>query len=203
MPAGRPEDYRRNNVAVPNATMKALGRNGGGQSPMPPGLSGAPPAPAAVPRARPAAGAPGPAPAAPRPAAAPAGRPAQGAGQDIEARVAQLSPEEKSDILAFADEAARSGQPLSPEIQQIVRAIRLSSPAQNGGAPAAPGPAPVRPGGAAPPRPGMPAPARGPAPPPPRTPQAPPPSQAAPAPQTPMAPQGNGGGTRRRVFPRM
>jgi len=212
MPAGRPEDYQRPNVAVPNATRRALGRGGNGQAPMPPGLRGAPPAPAPVPQARPAAGAPAPgptpAPAAPRPAAAPARGPAQGAGQDVESRVAQLSPEEKADILAFADEATRSGQPLSPEIQQIVRAIRVSKPAQNGGAPVAPGPAPVRPGGAggaAPARQSMPAPAGGPAPPAPRTPQAPPPSQGAPAPQAPMAPQGGGGSPRRRVFgsPRM
>jgi hypothetical protein len=114
-----------------------------------------------------------------------------------------LSPEEKSDILAFADEATRSGQPLSPEIQQIVRAIRVSSSAQGGGAPVAPGPAPVRPGGAAPPRPGMPAPAGGPAPPAPRAPQAPMPSQAPPASQAPAAPQGGGTGLRRRVLPRM
>ena len=189
MPAGRPEDYRRNNVAVPNATMKALGRNAG---PMPPGLSGAPPARPPVPQARPAAVGPGPA---AGPAPAPAGGPAQGGGQDIEARVAQLSPQEKSDILAFADEAARSGRPMSPEIQQIVRAIRLSGPVQGGGPQAAPRPAPAPQGRAAP----APAPARAPAPQAPRAPQA---SQTPPASQAPAAPQGGGAGLRRRVLPR-
>lgn len=113
-------------LAVSNATKRAI-RPGAAQTV-------APPSPSSAVRPSPQA-----------PARAGTTVPGQGTGGggDIRAKVAALSPEEREEILSFAQQAKQSGQTLGPEAQEVIQVI-LSMDQGGAGAAAAPAQAPAQ-----------------------------------------------------------